>query len=555
MSPAGRNQNNYLVHGGILAVASVLVRLIGMIYRVPMANIIGSEGSGYYAHAYSVYNILLLLSSYSLPLAVSKMVSARVSAGRWRETGRVLTVAMLFGTAIGAVFGLICWFGADFFCTKVLNAPMAAVPLRWMAPTVFIMAVLGVLRGFYQGFQTTIPTAISQILEQIVNAFVSVGMAAVLFQYGTELSASTGVREYAAAFGAAGGTIGTGAGALTALLFCAVVFFFFLKRLTANIRNDGHTKVRTYQKLFTILMATAVPVILSTAAYNCIDLIDAGIFNAHMAGRGFAAEAYSATWGDYSNAFLLLVHLPVALAAAIASALVPSLTASFSAHDERETLSKISLTVRITLVLAIPCAFGMMTIGGNLASLLFSSIDDEARLYLAVGGIAIIFYSLSTVTNAILQGINEMGRPVLHALISLVAHTALLVLLLYVFKIGIFAVIVSYVLFSLVMSVLNLVSIYRLTGYRMDPIRAIAIPAGLSLIVVLICFLVSFITTRFLTGNRANLVIVLVSVVLGAAVYFIGILYSGVFTRKQLEQLPFGKHIAAISDRLHLSGQ
>ncbi len=172
-----RNQNNFLVHGGILALASVLVRIIGMIYRVPMVRIIGREGSGYYSTAFSIYNILLLLSSYSLPLAVSKMVSARVALKKWKETERVLLVAMLFAVGVGLVFALLTYFGADFFCTKVMRMPLAAVALKWMAPTIFIMAVLGVLRGFFQGLQTMIPTAISQVIEQIANAFISVGMA------------------------------------------------------------------------------------------------------------------------------------------------------------------------------------------------------------------------------------------------------------------------------------------------------------------------------------------------------------------------------------------
>lgn len=187
-----KKQNNFLVHGGILALSSILVRFIGMIYRIPVVNIIGSKGNGYYSTAYSVYNILLLLSSYSLPLAVSKMVSARVTKGKWKETERVLAVSMIFAAITGTVFSVLTYFGADFFCTKVLKSPMAAIALKWMAPTIFVMAFLGVLRGFFQGLQTTIPTAISQILEQIVNAGVSVGMAFVLFQYGVELAAEKG---------------------------------------------------------------------------------------------------------------------------------------------------------------------------------------------------------------------------------------------------------------------------------------------------------------------------------------------------------------------------
>ncbi len=138
MASRGKKENNFLVHGGILAAASIFVRLIGMIYRIPMVNIIGSKGNAYYSSAFSVYNILLLLSSYSLPLSVSKMVSSRMAKGKLRETGRVMTVAMVFALFSGALFGLVTYFGADFFCDRVLNSPASAIALKWMAPTIFL---------------------------------------------------------------------------------------------------------------------------------------------------------------------------------------------------------------------------------------------------------------------------------------------------------------------------------------------------------------------------------------------------------------------------------
>ena len=158
-------KNQFLLHGGLLAVASLLVRLIGLLYRVPMAAIIGSEGSGYYSNAFQVYNILLLLSSYSLPLAVSKMVSARVEFKKWKETRKILHVSLGFATVAGLTFGLVTFFGADFFCTKIINSPNSSLALKCLAPTVTIVAFLGVLRGFYQGLQTMIPTSVSQVIE------------------------------------------------------------------------------------------------------------------------------------------------------------------------------------------------------------------------------------------------------------------------------------------------------------------------------------------------------------------------------------------------------
>lgn len=552
MSSSKEKTGGFLLHGGILAAASILVRLIGMIYRIPMVNIIGSEGSGYYANAYSVYNILLLLSSYSLPLSVSKMVSARLTVHKWNETKRVLVTAIVFAGAVGFLFALITFFSADFFCSVIIRSPKSALALKCLAPTVLIMAFLGVLRGFFQGHETMVPTAVSQILEQIVNAFVSVGMAAILFHAGAEVYLEGTAEPLSASFGAAGGTIGTGLGALTALVFFVVLYVKYRPGFLARASKDRSKNPAPYGKLLHILTMTAVPVILSTAVFNAVELIDASFFNNAMAIRGMEEKAYSAVWGDYNNAFLLLIHLPVAVASAIGSALVPSLSAAYARHDHDTVRRKTALAIRVTLLFSIPVALGEMAIGGNLASLLFSGLGEQAPLFLTAGGFSVIAFSMSTVTNAILQGINRMKIPVIHAVISLVGHAALTALILFVFRADIFAVIILYTVFGTAIAVLNLVVIARLTGFVLKPVRSILFPFVASFFMVLICLLVSFLFSRVLSGRLLHFVIVFVSLIFGGAVYLLLVILFGCVSKKMLSELPGGTKIAAILKKLRL---
>ncbi|MFR8015338.1 MAG: oligosaccharide flippase family protein [Clostridiaceae bacterium] len=217
-----KKESNFVVQGSILAVASIVVRIIGIAYRIPMINIIGDEGMGYYGTAFNVYNIALLLSSYSLPLAVSKMVSARLAGKQYRNASRILRAALCYATIVGAFAAAVIWFGADFFAKDVFFMPYAAFALRTLAPTVWIMAYLGVFRGYFQGQGTMVPTAFSQVFEQIVNAIVSVAAGSFLFNEAlkTEVLKNQTGDGYSNAWGAAGGTIGTGAGAFTALISC-----------------------------------------------------------------------------------------------------------------------------------------------------------------------------------------------------------------------------------------------------------------------------------------------------------------------------------------------
>ena len=162
-----KKESNFVVQGSILAVASIVVRIIGIAYRIPMINIIGDEGMGYYGTAFNVYNIALLLSSYSLPLAVSKMVSARLAGKQYRNAARILRAALCYATIVGAFAAAVIWFGADFFAKDVFFMPYASFALRTLAPTVWIMAYLGVFRGYFQGQGTMVPTAFSQVLPPL----------------------------------------------------------------------------------------------------------------------------------------------------------------------------------------------------------------------------------------------------------------------------------------------------------------------------------------------------------------------------------------------------
>ena len=176
MSSGKKSDSNFLVQGSILAIASIVSRIIGLLYRIPMTNIIGDTGNSYYSAAFEIYNILLIISAYSLPLAVSKLVSARVSKGQRKNAYRIVKGALLLATGTGLTASLILFFGASFF-TNMLNTPLSIFALKVLAPTILVVAVLGVLRGFFQGLGTMMPSAISQIIEQIVNAIVSIAAA------------------------------------------------------------------------------------------------------------------------------------------------------------------------------------------------------------------------------------------------------------------------------------------------------------------------------------------------------------------------------------------
>ena len=159
--------NQFLLQGSILAASSLIVRMIGLIYRIPMTRIIGDEGMGLYTVAYELYSIALILSSYSLPLAVSKLVAAKNITREYRNSFRIFICAMGFALVVGTIATLVLFLGADFFATVLNNDANAILPIRVLAPTLFVFSIMGVFRGFYQGKILWYPRLFLRLLNKL----------------------------------------------------------------------------------------------------------------------------------------------------------------------------------------------------------------------------------------------------------------------------------------------------------------------------------------------------------------------------------------------------
>ena len=392
-----KKSSSFLVQGGILAAAGILVRIIGMVYRIPMQNKIGNTAMGIYSSAYYIYNIMLILSSYSLPTAVSKMVSERVARGQHKNAYRILQSSLFFSLISGGIAFLLTFFGANFFAVKVLNEPGAAYALRILAPTIFIMAFLGTLRGYFQGMGTMIPTAVSQILEQIVNAVVSIVAAFLLFNTGAGMDAQKGTDIYADAFGAAGGTLGTALGALAALIFCVVLFRTYRRVVKKQMRRDNTVVLESYSNICRVLVVTIVPIVISATVFNISNLIDNSIYGYYMKSVN-ESDSYMANWGVYSGQYYLLINVPIAIANALSSSMLPSLSASMASGQKGDVLRKINQTIRFSMIIAIPSTVGLTVLSTPIVSMLFHQDAQLGADMLFLGSLAVVFFSLATVT-------------------------------------------------------------------------------------------------------------------------------------------------------------
>ena len=545
MESQEKKNSTYLKQGGILAAASLIVRFIGMIYRIPMSNILGEEGNGIYAVAFEIYDLMLLISSYSLPLALSKIMSAQRAKRQYKNVGRTFKVAMTFALVSGSLFCLILLAGAGFIEDNIYPEYVGVqIPLRILAPTVFIVALLGVFRGFFQGKKTMVPTAFSQIVEQIINAIVSVG-ASFLFMvwHAGEIQQ--------AAWGAAGGTLGTCLGAASALLVLIFLFYVYRPAKLRLEKKDKKGEMYSSSFILKILLATIIPIILSQTVYNISGLIDYKIFGSLSTNQGIDAVTIKSMVGVYSSKYRLLCGVPIAISTAVASSMVPSAVAAFTKRDLNQWKANVASGVKFNMLIAIPCAFAFSVVGIPIVHLLFASSNYilGGRM-LIVGSSAIVFYAMSNVTGGALQSINKMRIPVINSVISLIVHIIIVYLCISFTSFGIYALIIGNITFPMVIAFLNFRAIKRyVPDYKQEITKTFMVPIAASVWMAVVIG-IAFWIMNFITNS--DLIRVIVAICLGIPVYFsLFILLKGI-SKEELFDFPMGRTLYTIARKMRL---
>lgn len=517
--------------------ASIVVRFIGLLYRIPLTRILGDEAMGYYSTAFEFYNLALLLSSYSLPLAVSKLVSVREVKGQYRNAGKVFGMAMLFGLGVGTVATLVVYFGADAYA-RFNYAPQVAYPLRVLAPTIFVFSFMGVIRGYFQGHSNMVPTAISQVIEQIVNAGVSIGASVYIVR---RFRGDANLDGY----GAAGGTMGTFAGAVAAAIFLVIMYFIYRPAFRMAQQSDAGEYLETNGQVAKAIVATVVPVIISQTVYQISGNIDITIFHRVMEQRGFSDSVRSAWWSMYSNKYRLLSNVPVAIASAMGTAIVPGLIAEYSRMNYEGVRERIASAVKFNMLIAIPCAAGLSVLAAPILKVLFSDTNETSVQMLTIGGIAVVFFALSTVTNGVLQGIDRMKTPVWHSAIALLLHVILLYALLQLTSWNGLVLVVCNIFFALIVCILNLWSIGRYLDYRQEYVRTFVLPTVAAVVMGAVAYGVHFGLSQCLPELFALIGAIAAAVV----VYALGLLVLGAVTREELLEMPMGARLVRLFGR------
>lgn len=554
MSNGKKLAKNFAMQATILAVASVVSKLIGFVYGIPLANIMKNEGSGYYGSAQTVYAFILLVATFSIPAAISKIMAERIEKGEFRNVKRIFNGAMWYVLVVGAIAAVITYVGAPYFVTE--NSVLA---LRVLAPTVFFSGFLSVYRGYFQAYSDMVPTSISQIVEQIANAIFSIVVALLFMQWANGLGYDESTTQYYA-YGAAGGTVGTGVAVLAGLVYMMLLFRKEKKELHQRMQEDTTEHLLSYREVFKLLLMVATPIILSSAIYNANVTIDMTIFQKMMGYMGMGGDVIDGQYGMYSRMYLPLANVPIAMAAAVVSAVIPSISTAYTAGNKKECNRKITQSMQLTMVLTIPCAVGFAVLGKPIVSMFYrhlSETDNQmVAIFLLLGGISIVLYGISSVLNGVLQGMGKVNVPVVSAAVALVLHVILLVCMLWFTDIGAYALILATAFYAIVVVVMNYHVVKKELQYKMEWKQTVWVPIASATIMGTVTFLVYWglesVLTKMMSAYGSNVVATIVAVGVAVLVYFISMIRIGGYTEDMLLAFPKGHLLVKIATKLHL---
>lgn len=550
MSDQKQTKDNFLAQAGILAVAGIISRIIGLLYKSPMVAVIGEMGFGYYHAAYNFYAIVLLLSSYSIPSAISKVIAPKLAVREYRNAHRLFYCALGYVLVVGMIASLFLYFSAGWFVEE------QAVPvLRTFAPTIFVYGILGVLRGYFQAHGSMVQTSVSQILEQIANAIVSIGGAWLLIQWGmgTHFFASETTEVKCAVFGAMGSAMGTGMGVLTGLICMVAIYLLNRRMIQRRIQRDRHESVDSYASMIRTITLVVTPFIMSTAIYNLNGTVMSYLYTKLIPNlRGLDSNLQYTNYGIYGGISMTMFNIPIAFATAMAAAMIPSVARASASGDREMTKQKIASAIKMTMIISIPSAVGLFVLAKPVIYILFPRSDEVVTLaakLLMVLAIAVVLYALSTLSNSILQGLGKVNVPVLNAGIALLVQTIASTILLLYTNVDLYGLAITNTLYAAIMCVLNQLALRRAIGYHQEWKTSFILPA--------VAALIMGVSARgayqlLLMATKSPRIALVPAVLFAVIVYFVILLMLKTLSEDEIREFPKGHVILKIAKKLKL---
>ncbi|MEG1742647.1 MAG: polysaccharide biosynthesis protein [Clostridia bacterium] len=539
---------SFVTEALIISVSNLIVKIIGVVFKIPMSNLL-QESMGIFNAAYSIYAMLYMVSTAGLPVAISRIVSQSREKKRSREVARVFSS----GTKIFGIVGLVCfvflYFASDAIAAYSKHAD-AALAMKVISPTLFLVCVSSAVRGYFQGLKNMTPTAISQLIEAFFKMVI--GLAGAYYAKKMNYSPIT-----QAAFGISGLTFGT----LLSTIYLLIYKMFSSTKIShPSLECDG------YDQIIRRLIRIAVPVTITSSALYFSQFLDTLVINKCLIDSGIAESTAEQLYASYTTLALSLSDLlPSTLVFPIAISILPTVSASVSAGDYKKTKKYINNSVRISGIIALPCAFGLAAVAREAITLIYGAgwgkeiilpsgtfmPIDIATVSLVILAVGIIFISLLSTTNALLQACGLSYLPMISVCLGVIFLVIIEISLVSIPQIGIYGAPIASVVCYIVALAVNMFFLRKKRGVSVSLIKLFRRPfvcAGL-------CGISAYGTVKLfnhilgpsqqIQGRMYAGISLAVGALVGAIVYAVALILCRGIRKEELCLLPKGYRLAA----------
>lgn len=529
-----KKKNTFAKNVLMLMFSQVLIKLLGLIYRLAITNVkgFGDVGNGYYSAGYQVYAVLLIISSQGIPGAVSKLVSNKVAKGKYNEAHRVFKVSMVVFGIIGFIASLLLLLSANFVSSKILNVPDVSYVLKVLSPAIFFVCVSAVIRGYFAGLGTMKASSVSQALEQFFNCVLTI----------TFVYALVGKEPYIMA---AGGNLST---TLAILISFSYLIVFYKKNIKEWREESDDVVITTKEenkKMAKMIIATAIPLTVGSVisvvtsfidtvtVSNCIQIAYSGILKSKIL---LEKEAMRLT-GILSKVDTL-VNLPLAVNLSFYSALIPEITAAISKKDFKSASKKISFSISSSLLILIPCAIGFIVLADPILKMLYPNASDGAHI-LQIAAVTMVFVGINHTIQGSLFGLGKMYTPALALLIGCVIKIGLNLVLITNPNINIYGAVISSFICQFVVFMIVYITMKRNIKVKFEPMKHIIKPLLAGLIMGAVIFFINYL----FNGVIRNSILTIINIMIGAVVYLISVFALKILSKDEILMLPKGEKI------------
>ena len=535
-----KTTKSFVAGAAILGFAGLIVKIIGAFYRIPLTNMIGTEGMGIYQVAYPIYSTLLVISTSGIPTAISKMVAEKTAVGDYRNAHRIFQVAFRVLLIIGLLTSAVMLAG-NRLIAQGLGDEMAAASIMAIAPALFFVSLLSAYRGYFQGLQRMVPTAASQVVEQIGKLAIGLYLAYQMYLTGGP------------AAGAAGALLGVTLSEVAALVLLIGMYNRNKGEIKQDIRQSPRRHILSFRAVLRNLAAMAIPITLGGIIMPVAQMIDTAMIHGRLEAIGYALEARRTLLGILTGQVNTLVNMPAVLTVALSMSLVPAISASVAERAPVAVRTKAETGLKLAILIGLPCAVGMYLMAEPILSMLYrTGTADEMAIaveLLGVMSIAVFFLSIVQTMTGVLQGLGKVGVPVFALLIGALTKVVVNYILLGIPEINIKGAAISTICCYSVAALVDVVMAARLSHMRLRfgdmLVRPLLSAGGMGVAV----YFVNLWARKLI---HSNTVVTILAIGVAAMVYVFMLLITKAVRPADMAYIPGGAKITRLLCRMHI---